>query len=303
MTVLVVEEARKSFGATAALRGLSFELRAGEMLALLGPNGAGKTTLIRALAGRVRLDSGRLALFGEPLVAGAARPALGVVPQELALYPLLTARENLELFGGLHGVPAATLRERVRWALAWTGLEDRAREPVRGFSGGMKRRLNLACGVLHAPKVVLLDEPTVGVDPQSREKLYEMLAALRTEGASLLVTTHYLEEAEARCERIVVIDHGAAVAQGTLGELLAQAGLAGRRVRIALDHVAQQAPAGFELADGGAALTASITDVAGELPALLESVRAAGLRVRDLDVRTASLQAAFLQLTGKDLRE
>ncbi len=301
--VLRIDDARKSFGTTAALAGLTFELRSGEMLALLGPNGAGKTTLIRALAGRVRLDGGSLALFGRALDAGAPRPELGVVPQEIALYPLLTARENLETFGALQGVPAAQLRGRVAWALEWTGLAERGREPVQNFSGGMKRRLNLACGVLHEPKAVLLDEPTVGVDPQSREKIYEMLDALRGRGASILVTTHYLEEAEARCERIVVIDRGRAIAAGTLPELVAHAGLSGRRVRLTLDRAAERVPEGFARENGGGVITATIGDVAAELPSLLERVRAAGLGVRDLEVRAASLQSVFLKLTGKELRE
>jgi ABC-2 type transport system ATP-binding protein len=302
-SVLRIEGARKSFGSTPALSGLSFELHEGEMLALLGPNGAGKTTLIRALAGRVRLGGGTLSLFGRELAAGAPRPELGVVPQEIALYPLLTASENLRVFGELNGVAAPRLRDRVTWALEWTGLRDRAREPVQRFSGGMKRRLNLACGILHEPRVLLLDEPTVGVDPQSREKIYEMLDGLRAAGTSLLVTTHYLEEAEARCERIVVIDRGVAVASGTLPELVAHAGLAGRRLRLSLDRPAAGAPAGFALENGGGVLVAEIGDLAVELPALLERVRAAGLGVRDLDVRSASLQAVFLKLTGKELRE
>ena len=301
--VLRIEDARKSFGNVQALRGLSFSLREGEMLALLGPNGAGKTTLIRALAGRVRLEGGRLVLFDHDLAPGAGRPGLGVVPQEIALYPLLTARENLEVFGTLHGVTGPALRGRVAWALEWTGLAERAKAPVRTFSGGMKRRLNLACGILHEPKVVLLDEPTVGVDPQSREMIYDMLAALRQRGASLLITTHYLEEAEARCERVVIVDHGVAAAEGTLAELVVRAGLSGRRVRLVLDRAAAAAPAGFDLEPGGHALVATIGDVAAELPGMLERVRAAGLGVRDLDVRTASLQAVFLSLTGKDLRE
>ena len=302
MDVLRIEGARKRFGATEALRDLTLELRTGEIMGLLGPNGAGKTTLIRALAGRVRLDGGRLTLLGRDLVAASPRPELGVVPQDLALYPLLTARENLEVFGELHGVRGRKLRERCAWALEWTGLIDRARHPVKSFSGGMKRRLNLACGVLHGPQVVLLDEPTVGVDPQSREKIYDMLGGLREAGASLLVTTHYLEEAEARCERIVVIDHGVALASGTLPELVVRAGLAGRRARFSLDRSVSSAPAGFAL-EGGTVLTATIGDVGAELPALLARIAGAGLSVRDLEVRSASLQSVFLALTGKELRE
>src|SRR6476661_585908 len=159
MNVLSVANARKSFGAVKALDGASLDLRPGELLALLGPNGAGKTTLIRAIAGRVRLDRGSIKLLGTPLGTPNGRADLGVVPQEIALYPLLTARENLEAWGGLHGVPRAELADRVKWALEWTGLAERARDLTKNYSGGMKRRLNIACGVLHRPKVVLLDEP------------------------------------------------------------------------------------------------------------------------------------------------
>jgi len=303
MAVLEIKDARKSFGATRALDGLSLSLGEGELLGLLGPNGAGKTTLIRAIAGRVRLDGGTISLYGRTLEPGRARPDLGVVPQENALYPLLTARENLETFGELNGLEGKRLRERVAWALEWSGLAERATSPVRTYSGGMKRRLNLACGVLHEPKLVLLDEPTVGVDPQSRESIYDMLAALRARGTSLLLTTHYLEEAEARCERIVIVDHGRAVAAGTLVELVEQAGLSGRRVRLSLDRAASHVPAGFTRGDDAGTLTATITDVGHELPGLLARVQAERLAVRDLEVRTASLQAVFLALTGKELRE
>ena len=303
MAVLEIRDARKAFGATRALDGLSLSLGEGELLGLLGPNGAGKTTLIRAIAGRVRLDGGSVSLYGHALAPDKPRPDLGVVPQENALYPLLTARENLETFGRLNGLEGRRLSERIAWALEWTGLADRAKAPVRAFSGGMKRRLNLACGVLHEPKLVLLDEPTVGVDPQSRESIYDMLGALRAQGTSLLLTTHYLEEAEARCERIVVVDHGRAVAAGTLVELVEQAGLAGRRVRLSVDREVASVPAGFARDSDARVLTATITDVGHELPGLLARVQAAGLAVRDVEVRTASLQAVFLALTGKELRE
>jgi ABC-2 type transport system ATP-binding protein len=303
VVVLQVENARKRFGATEALSGLSLEVRPGEMLALLGPNGAGKTTLVRALAGRVRLDGGKLVLLGRELAPGSARDGLGIVPQETAVYPALTARENLETFGRLSGVTGAKLTERVRWALDWTGLGDRPKAQAGTFSGGMKRRLNIACGVLHEPKVILLDEPTVGVDPQSRERIFEMLAALRARGSSLLLTTHDLAEAEARCERIVIVDHGRTIAAGTLPELVVGAGLPGRRVRVRLERPVPAAPDGFSLGSGGGELSAAVTDVAAELPGLLARVREAGLAVHDLDVRSATLHEVFLALTGKELRE
>ena len=301
--VLTIRNAIKSFGANQALTGASFELRERELLGLLGPNGAGKTTLIRAIAGRVRLDAGEIEIFGENVDASSRRRLLAVVPQELALYGLLTARENLAGFGRLNGVSAAQIRDKVAWALDWTGLADRADEPIRSFSGGMKRRLNLACSVLHDPKILLLDEPTVGVDPQSREKIYDMLEKLRAGGMSLVVTTHHLEEAEARCERIVIIDHGSVVASGTLRELLEKTVGHLRAVTLTLDRPMPKGPVGCESADHGRVWHTKISDVAAELPGLIQSVQAAGCRVENIEVRSPNLQAAFIALTGKELRE
>ena len=303
MNVLTIRDARKSFGATAALRGVSLELGAGEMLALLGPNGAGKTTLVRAIAGRVSLDSGAIELLGRRLGAGGGREPLGVVPQEIALYPLLTARENLEAFGRLHGMPRAALKSRVEWALEWTALADRAREPIKRFSGGMKRRLNIACGVLHEPRVVLLDEPTVGVDPQSRERIHEMLGRLRDAGASLLLTTHQLEEAEGRCDRIVIIDHGEVIAAGTLDELVACTVGQHRQVAIRLDRAPESPFDGFNGGSAGTLLRARVNDVGAELPVLIGRAERAGFRIEDIEVRSPSLQSVFLHLTGRELRE
>jgi ABC-2 type transport system ATP-binding protein len=287
---LRVSAAEKRYATSQALAGAGVELAVGEWLALLGPNGAGKTTLIRAIAGRVRLDAGEIELLGRRLVAGerAGREALGIVPQEIALYAEMTPVENLELFGYLFGVPSGELRERVRWALAWTGLEERGRDRVGSFSGGMRRRLNIACGVLHRPRVVLLDEPTVGVDPQSRERIWEMLAALKRDGASLLLTTHQLDEAERVCDRIAIIDRGRSIAAGTLEELVSQTVGAARRVRLTV---------------AGAAGRCETIDVAAELPERLLALRGAGRRVEDVRIEAPSLQAVFLHLTGRELRE
>ena len=302
---LKVSDARKSFGANRALDGASFELRQGEMVALLGPNGAGKTTLVRSIAGRARLDGGRLELFGQALAAGSlrGRERLGVVPQEIALYPLLTARENLLAWGRLHGVAARELAPRVERALEWTALGDRADESIQTFSGGMKRRLNIACGILHEPRVVLLDEPTVGVDPQSRQRIYDMLAELRDAGVAVLLTTHLLEEAEDRCERIVIIDHGRVIAAGTLGDLVERTVGAQRRVTLTLDGVAPRPLPGFEDGVPSNLLRAQVRDVAAELPSLLGVVHEAGCKVLDVEVRSPSLHAVFIHLTGHELRE
>jgi ABC-2 type transport system ATP-binding protein len=303
MAVLRVQDAAKRFDRTQALDGASLELREGELLALLGPNGAGKTTLLRALAGRVRLDRGSIELAGRVLAVEAARVGLGVVPQEIALYPLLTARENLETFGRFNGLRGAVLRDRVAWALEWTGLAERAREPVRGFSGGMKRRLNIACGVLHEPRVLLLDEPTVGVDPQSRERIHEMLGRLRERGVSMLLATHQLEEAEARCERIVVLDRGRVIAAGTLAELVRDTVGAGRVVTVTLDRAPDAPLPGLEPVGDGAVLRGVVADVEAGVAGLLEQVARSGRAVEDLEVRRPSLQSVFIHLTGRELRE
>ena len=306
--VLTVAGARKRFGGTVALDGASFALREAELLALLGPNGAGKTTLIRAISGRVRLDAGEIRLFGAPI--GAARrasltpPELGIVPQDIAVYPLLTPRENLEAFGRMQGLRGADLAERVRWALSLASLEDRAKDVVNGFSGGMKRRLNIACGVLHRPRIVLLDEPTVGVDPQSRERIYDMLSALTHDGVSLLLTTHHLEEAEARCSRTVIIDHGRVIASGTLPELVDQTVGRHRVVVVRSDAPMPEPPAGVEAApDDPRRLQARVTDVARELPRILSAVAASGRSIEDVEVKAPSLQSVFIHLTGRELRE
>lgn len=311
MNVLTIRNARKNFGQVAALDGATFDLQQGELLALLGPNGAGKTTLIRAIAGRVRLDSGEIRLFDRVLDGRQTPPELGIVPQEIALYPLLTARENLQTFGALHGLSGQDLSRQVDWALERTGLADRANESVKQFSGGMRRRLNIACGVLHRPRIVLLDEPTVGVDPQSRDRIYDMLADLAASGVSLLLTTHHLEEAEARCSRTVIIDHGKVIAAGTMTELVDQTVGRYRLVTLRLDApLDASASLGVSGVDNGTGtdadhrtVKARMRDVASELPPLLERIRTAGRAVDDVEVRGPSLQSVFIHLTGRELRE
>jgi ABC-2 type transport system ATP-binding protein len=311
-TILSVKDARKRFGDVAALDGATFELRQGELLALLGPNGAGKTTLIRAIAGRVRLDGGEIRLFDRVLDGRYTPPELGIVPQDVALYPLLTARENLQAFGSLHGLAGDALSRQVDWALELTGLADRARASVKDFSGGMRRRLNIACGILHAPRIVLLDEPTVGVDPQSRDRIYDVLADLARSGVSLLLTTHHLEEAEARCSRTVIIDHGRVIAAGTLSELVEETVGRYRLVTLRLDAPVLDAPAdalrvnGEEVAVDPAdarIVRTRMRDVASGLPPLLDRIRVAGRSVEDVEVRGPSLQTVFIHLTGRELRE
>jgi len=303
---LRVEGARKRYGTTEALGGASLEVRQGELLGLLGPNGAGKTTLIRAIAGRLKLDEGTVHLFGRTLERADPRPEIGVVPQELAIYGKLSARENLEVFGRLYGVSGPALKTRVDWALTWSDLKDRAREPVLRFSGGMKRRLNIACGLLHSPSIVLLDEPTVGVDPQSRERIYGMLSALQASGVSVVLTTHHLEEAEQRCQRIVIIDKGRIVAAGSPAELVRSTLGEARVVTIVLNAAwrdDEPAPDGARFGADRRMLQAEASDLGRQLPQLFDAIARSGRTVVDVKMSGATLHEVFIALTGRELRE
>ncbi|MEM7404041.1 MAG: ABC transporter ATP-binding protein [Pseudomonadota bacterium] len=302
---LRVDAACKQFGETAALAGASLELESGECVGLLGPNGAGKSTLARAIAGRVRPDSGDIAVFGRslwPRRAPEALKAVSLVPQEIAFYGALSAAENLQCFGRLNGLHGARLTEQVRWALQWTGLDSRADEPATNFSGGMKRRLNLACGVLHEPNIVILDEPTEGVDPQSRAHLWEMLQGLRERGTALLLTTHQLDEAEQQCGRIVIIDSGRTIASGTTAELVEQTLGATRRLSIRVRTVPESLPEGIAVTSANV-LETNVADPAADAASVLQSLHRLGATVEDVRLSGATLNDVFLELTGRALRD
>jgi ABC-2 type transport system ATP-binding protein len=224
--VLQVDGLQKRFGTTEAVAGVTFEIRQGEVFGLLGRNGAGKTTTIAMLATARRPSGGDALVFGESVrhAPQAVRRLIGVVPQDLAVYPGLTAAENLRFFGQLYGVRGGPLEARIAELLDFVGLDGHRDEYVATFSGGMKRRLNVAVALVHGPRLLLLDEPTVGVDPQSREHLFGLVHRLRDSGHAILYTTHYMEEAEALCDRLGIMDHGKLIAMGTLEDLLAEAG-------------------------------------------------------------------------------
>ncbi len=238
-TALVVHNLRKSFGATIAVDGVSFAVGPGQLVGLLGPNGAGKTTTVSMIAGLVTPDQGAVTIGGAPL-SGDADPTkrrIGLVPQDLALYDELSARANLNLFGALYGLTSRALDAAVQSTLTLVGLAERERDKVKTFSGGMKRRLNLAAGLLHDPDILLLDEPTVGVDPQSRNAIFENLEQLKAKGKALLYTTHYMEEAERLADRIVVMDHGKVLADDTLSGLRAGTTLDGANESSSLESL------------------------------------------------------------------
>ncbi len=304
-TSLLIEELVKRFGSVTAVDGVSLEVKPGECFGLLGPNGAGKSTLIRSIVGRVRPNSGRILIFGETAESEAARAALGWVPQELAVYPRLSSRENLTSFGRYHGLAGTQLQQAIAWCLEWAALADRGDVVVNELSGGMKRRLNMAAGLIHRPRIVLMDEPTVGVDPQSRLRIFEMIEALRREGMSVIYTTHYMEEAERLCDRIAIIDHGRIIALGSKEELVRSAFGSRSQVVVHLADAGERALSWIQQ-HGGRRVedTAQFTvDQPAEIAALLQSATNEGHDVLDMSLHRPNLESVFLQLTGRELRE
>ena len=304
---LEVAGVAKAFGSRPALAGVTFSIAPGEIFGLLGPNGAGKTTLVRAIAGRVIPDAGRLTLFGLSPADSGARAVRGWVPQEIALYPLLSPRENLWTFGRYQGMAGEKLESAIGSNLDWIGLADRADDRTDRLSGGMKRRLNIAAGTIHGPRLLLLDEPTVGVDPQSRERIYAMIGELKSRGVSLLYTTHYMEEAERLCDRIAVIDHGKIIAEGTKDELVRRTLGAAQTVTIEAETVIpepiREAVRKLGATVDGTRVQASVEDAAGRIRELLQVFHEGGVRIRDLALKSATLEEVFLHLTGRELRE
>ena len=309
--MIEVNKLVKTFGDLTAVSEVSFTARPGEIFGLLGPNGAGKTTTINCISGLLTPTGGTVRVMGHDVRSDgrAARASLGIVPQEVALYEELSARENLDYWGGAQGMRNPELRTRLDEVLALTGLQDRAREPVKRFSGGMKRRLNFACGILHRPRVLLLDEPTVGVDPQSRAYLLDLVRQEAKGGASVLYTSHYLQEAEELCDRLAIIDNGRIIAQGTLPELRAILGerdLLRFQGSFRAEAVAKalQAEAGIEIAEvSETLLVLALPEASRRLPAVFAALAAAGAEVRGTSLIQPSLESLFIKLTGRELRE
>ncbi|WP_330275881.1 ABC transporter ATP-binding protein [Lentzea sp. NBC_00516] len=307
MTVLSCSGLRRRFGDVLAVDDVSFTISEGETYGLLGPNGAGKTTTISMITGVLAPDAGEVLVAGEPMSTNAiaAKRLVGYVPQELALYPDLTGRENLRFFASLYGAP----RSRVDHVLDVVGLADRAGDLAREYSGGMKRRLNVAIGLLHEPKLLVLDEPTAGVDPQSRNQIMDNVRALAAEGMAILYTTHYMEEAERLCDRVGVIDSGRLIAEGTRRELVERLGERDR-ISLLLDGDVTHAASVLGsirnvhgMAAHGQGLELVVDDARETLPLVLSAISADGVVVRSVEVAEPNLETVFLHLTGKALRE
>jgi len=288
----------KSFGEVAAVRGIDLTIAAAETFGLLGPNGAGKSTTIHMLIGALRPDAGSVVIEpGGDVTDPNVRRRLGVAPQDLAIYPDLTAEENLAFFGKIYGLSGRRLTERVDWGLEFSGLTSRRRDRVNTYSGGMKRRLNLACAAVHEPAVLLCDEPTVGVDPQSRNHIFESIEALKADGCTLLYTTHYMEEAERLCDRVAVMDHGEILAVGTVAELVdAHGGLAEVQAELTAPPDESTQLPGTLCGTSLVVQTDRPFDVVGELAKL-------DIEVSSLRLDQPNLERVFLGLTGRKLRD
>jgi ABC-2 type transport system ATP-binding protein len=301
----------KSYGARRAVDGVSFDVRAGRTLGLLGPNGAGKSTTVAMLCGLVAPDAGQVLAGAEPVTTGASavKRRIGLVPQDLALYEELPARENLHLFGALYGLSGRALAARIDHVLSLVNLTDRARDKPSTFSGGMKRRLNIAAALLHDPALLILDEPTVGVDPQSRNAIFDTLEGLRREGRALIYTSHYMEEVERLADHIVIIDHGKVLADdspaGLHGRLPVRAAL---RVELAdapppaLTEALRNRSGVAGVGADGAALDIGLADTADAV-GVLSWLQAQGCRPVHVATARASLEDIFLHLTGRTLRD
>lgn len=307
-TLVEVRDVRKHFGRLEALAGVSFDIETGELFGLLGPNGAGKTTLIGILTGLASATTGGALVAGQAVTpsARAVRHDIGLAPQELALYPDLTARENLLFFGRLYGMNGAELANRVEEVLSAIGLTDRAGDRVGTYSGGMQRRLNFGAAIVHRPRIVYLDEPTVGVDPQSRAKIFDEVRRLNASGTTVVYTSHYMEEVQALCRRVGILDHGKLVACDSVSTLLRSLG-----GTIGLKF--ESSPAGFrsrlaglpdvQLVDKPGEFVLRCADVRATVPRVLAAIKEHDIDATAVDIREPNLERVFLHLTGRELRD
>ncbi len=306
-----VKDLCKQFGSFQAVNGLNFSITEGEIFSLLGPNGAGKSTTISILSGLLQPTSGEALIFGETINGNrdAMRASLGVVPQDIALYPDLSARENLVFWGRMYGLRGTALGRRVDEVLELINLADRARHRVGTFSGGMKRRVNIAAALLHKPRIIIMDEPTVGIDPQSRRHILDSVIEMNRQGMTVLYTTHLMEEAQELSDHIAIMDQGRAIALGSHAELVRMVGEKSRLELTLTGHVEEtltewKGIAGVDqVSNNEGSVTALVDDSNVVLPHLFESALRCGSRILSVDIQDPNLETVFLHLTGKALRD
>jgi ABC-2 type transport system ATP-binding protein len=311
MNAIEVTNLKKSFGEFQAVQDATFHAEAGEVFGLLGPNGAGKSTTISMLSGLLAPTSGEASIMGHSVIkdAEAAKASLGVVPQDIALYPDMSARENLVFWGKMYGLGGAALKTRVDEVLETIGLTDRQKDHVGKFSGGMKRRVNIGVALLHKPYVVIMDEPTVGIDPQSRRSILDNVKELNRKGMTVLYTTHYMEEAAELSHHIAIMDKGKVIAYGTYDELIRLVGEQ-THIDITLNTEAEKIMAAWRATEGVSQIdstdgkvTALVDDSNRVLPRLFEAAAQADVRITSVDIQEPNLEMVFLHLTGRALRD
>ena len=311
MNAIEVNNLKKSFGDFQAVQDASFKAHSGEVLSLLGPNGAGKSTTISMLSGLLAPTSGDASIMGHSVTKEpeAAKASLGMVPQDIALYPDLSARENLVFWGKMYGLRGAALKSRVDEVLEIIGLADRQKDHVGKFSGGMKRRVNIGAALLHKPDVVIMDEPTVGIDPQSRRHILDNVKELNQKGMTVLYTTHYMEEAAELSHHIAIMDKGKVIAYGTHDELIKMVGEQ-TRIDVTLNAEAEKVLDAWRATEGVAKIdaldgkvTALVDDSNRVLPRLFDAASQHGVRITSVDIQEPNLETVFLHLTGRALRD
>lgn len=311
MNAIEVSDLRKSFGDLQAVRGVTFNAAQGEILSLLGPNGAGKSTTISILSGLLQPSGGEAAILGHSVTTESdnAKASLGVVPQDIALYPDLSARENLLFWGKMYGLRGATLKQRVDEVLGTIGLTERQKDRISTFSGGMKRRVNIGAALLHKPEVVIMDEPTVGIDPQSRRHILDNVKELNQQGMTVLYTTHYMEEAAELSNHIAIMDQGEVIAYGTHAELIKLVGEL-TRIDLTINTESSSVLDLWKQVDGvvridpqDGAITLLVDDSNQVLPGLFEAASSVNVRITGVDIQEPNLEMVFLHLTGRALRD
>jgi len=296
--MIQVQNLEKSYGDLKAVDGVSFQVARGEAFGLLGPNGAGKSTTISIMVGVLDADSGSVVIDGDKKSSHASsRRLIGVAPQSLSLYEEFSGNENLKFFGELYGLKGSKLKDRVNWSLEFAGLTEQAKKRVKTYSGGMKRRLNLACALVHNPQIILLDEPTVGVDPQSRNHIFDSIEKLKSQGRTIIYTTHYMEEAQRLCDRVAIMDHGKLLALGTIGQLIEQYG--GNSVVTAELRKIPEFTSGLPGRLEGTSLRIESTKPMDDIATLTST----GLTFESLHIDQPDLETVFLSLTGRSLRD
>ncbi|WP_152655550.1 ABC transporter ATP-binding protein [Oceanobacillus sp. CFH 90083] len=311
MTIVYMKDIVKRYGSFRALDHVDLEIEEGTILGLLGPNGAGKTTLIHSLAGLIKIDSGEIYLFGKKLNENIMelKRQIGLVTQEVTVFEDLTARENLEFFGGIYGLRGAELKQRVNETLSFVGLTDKAKSLPTKFSGGMKRRLNIACALVHRPKLLIMDEPTVGIDPQSRNYILDSVRKLQQQGTTILYTTHYMEEVQTIASQIAIMDRGHVIAKGTLDELIENIQHEERIELEVVNEPTSELLVELENLNGVKQVTQDSKNIqvvssggAENVDNVLEIIKKAG-GVRSVSAKKLTLEDVFLTLTGKTLRD